>query len=67
MTHAMLTAAIWREELAYVSQCPELGVASCGDTPDEALAMLKEAVELYLENALKLCSSFGEYQASAGI
>ncbi|MBI5479578.1 MAG: type II toxin-antitoxin system HicB family antitoxin [Deltaproteobacteria bacterium] len=54
MTHVTLTAAIWREDNAYVSLCPELGVASCGDTPDEALRMLKEAVELFLENARRL-------------
>jgi predicted RNase H-like HicB family nuclease len=54
VTHATLTAAIWREEDQYVSHCPELGVASCGDSPDHALAMLKEAVELYLENAIQL-------------
>ncbi|WP_342678073.1 type II toxin-antitoxin system HicB family antitoxin, partial [Methanofollis sp. UBA420] len=49
-----LTAALWEEEKIYVSKCPEIGVASCGDTPDEALAHLKEAVELYLENAMAL-------------
>ena len=49
-----LTATIWDEEGAYVSKCPELGVVSCGDTPKEALENLKEAVELYLENAKKL-------------
>jgi predicted RNase H-like HicB family nuclease len=51
MTHATLTASIWKEDGAYVSLCPELGVASCGDSPSEAVEMLKEAVELYLENA----------------
>ena len=49
-----LTAAIWEEEGVYVSKCPELGVASCGDTPEEALSNLKEAVELYLDNAKEL-------------
>jgi predicted RNase H-like HicB family nuclease len=29
--------------------CPELGVSSCADTPDEARAYIQEAVELYLE------------------
>jgi len=52
--HAVLTAAIWREEDQYASHCPELGVASCGDSPDHALSMLKEAVELYLVNAVQL-------------
>ena len=49
-----MTAVIWKESNAYVSKCPETGVASCGDTPEEALSNLKEAVELYLENAKRL-------------
>ena len=49
-----LTATIWKEEGVYVSKCTELGVASCGDTPEEALGNLKEAVELYLDNAKEL-------------
>ena len=49
-----LTATMWDEEGVYVSKCPELGVASCGDTPEEALSNLKEAVELYLDNAREL-------------
>jgi len=48
------TAVIWEEEGTYVSKCPELGVASCGDTPEEALDNLKEAVELYIDNAIEL-------------
>lgn len=35
----------------YVSECPELGVASQGKTRDEAYAMLAEAVELWLDCA----------------
>jgi predicted RNase H-like HicB family nuclease len=46
-----LSAVIWMEKGQYVSKCPELGVASVGDNPREALENLKEAVELYLENA----------------
>jgi predicted RNase H-like HicB family nuclease len=49
-----MTAVIWKEASAYVSKCPETGVASCGETPEEALRNLKEAVELYLENAKRL-------------
>ena len=48
------TSVIWKEKEGYVSKCPELGVASCGDTVEEAQRNLKEAVELYLENAKKL-------------
>jgi len=35
-----LTATVWQEGDQYVSRCPELGVASCGDTPDQALEEL---------------------------
>ena len=49
-----LTVTIWKEESVFVSKCPELGVASCGDTPEDALENLKEAVDLYIENAKKL-------------
>jgi len=48
------TSVIWKEREGYVSKCPELGVASAGDTVEEALQNLKEAVELYLENAKEL-------------
>lgn len=48
------TSVIWKEKEGYVSKCPELGVASAGDTVEEALKNLKEAVELYLENAKEL-------------
>jgi predicted RNase H-like HicB family nuclease len=49
-----LTAVIWREGEDFVSLCPELGVSSCGASLEEATAMLKEAVDLYLENAREL-------------
>jgi predicted RNase H-like HicB family nuclease len=48
------TAVVWRESAGYVSKCPELGVASCGDSFEEAVGNLREAVELYLENAMEL-------------
>jgi predicted RNase H-like HicB family nuclease len=35
----------------YVALCPELDVASQGDTQDEAFTMLQEAVSLFLEDA----------------
>jgi predicted RNase H-like HicB family nuclease len=65
MAHATLTATLWRESDTYVSLCPELDVSSCGDTPDEALQMLKEAVELYLENARAL-GLWGDVEPAIG-
>ena len=44
-----LTAILHWEEDVYVAECPEVGTASQGDTVEEALASLKEATELYLE------------------
>ena len=46
-----LTAVIRYEEGGYVSVCPELSVASQGDTVEEAKAMLQEAMELVLGDA----------------
>ena len=46
-----LTALLEKEGDAYVALCPELDVASQGDTIEEAMANLKEAVELFLESA----------------
>jgi predicted RNase H-like HicB family nuclease len=46
-----LSAVLNPEEDGYVSLCPELDIASQGDTIDEALANLKEALEGFLETA----------------
>jgi len=51
MTKMRLTVSIWEEDGAYVSRCQELEVASCGDSPQDALDNIREAIELYLENA----------------
>ncbi len=45
------TAVIEREGDGYVSLCPELDIASQGDTVEQATANLKEAVELFFESA----------------
>jgi predicted RNase H-like HicB family nuclease len=43
------TAVVHREEEMYVADCPEVGTVSQGKTVEEAIANLKEATELYLE------------------
>jgi predicted RNase H-like HicB family nuclease len=43
------SAVILKENDLYVAECPEVGTVSQGSTIDEALANLKEATELYLE------------------
>jgi predicted RNase H-like HicB family nuclease len=42
-------ASVWREGAWFVSQCLEVDVASQGETEEEALANLKEALELHFE------------------
>ena len=49
-----LTAVVWQEGKDFVSLCPELGVSSCGSNLEDAVAMLQEAVDLYLGNARAL-------------
>ena len=41
---------IWREGEIFVADCPVLGIASQGITKEEAIANLKEAIELYFED-----------------
>jgi predicted RNase H-like HicB family nuclease len=46
-----LTAIIEREGNGFVALCPELDVASQGNTIDEARKNLQEALELFFETA----------------
>ncbi|MBI4449208.1 type II toxin-antitoxin system HicB family antitoxin [Candidatus Woesearchaeota archaeon] len=48
MTEIILTCVITKEEGRYASVCPELDVASMGDTPEEAQENLQEAVSGHL-------------------
>jgi len=49
--HTMtFTAVLHKEGNLYVAQCLEVGTVSQGPTIEEALANLKEATELYLED-----------------
>lgn len=50
--HIVLTLLVHQEDAQYVSECVELGTASCGDTIDEALENIREATVLYL-NAIE--------------
>ena len=45
-----LSAVVRKEGQLYVALCPEFDVASQGKNVEEALANLKEALELYLED-----------------
>ncbi len=49
MAARTFTAVLYKEDDWYSADCPEVGTASQGHTPEEAIANLKEATELYLE------------------
>ncbi len=46
-----LTAVLIREDDGFVALCPELDVASQGESVEEAKGNLREAVELFFECA----------------
>lgn len=46
------SAAVWREGHGFVAQCLEVDIASQGESEQEALANLKEALELHFEPPL---------------
>jgi predicted RNase H-like HicB family nuclease len=45
----LFTAIVHKEENLYVADCPEVGTVSQGHSIEEAIANLKEATELYIE------------------
>ena len=56
-----LTAIIQREGDGFVALCPELDIASQGDTIESARENLREALELFFE-----CASAEEVQQRMG-
>ena len=48
------TTRIFREGRAFVAYAQELDISSCGRTKEKALANLKVAVRLFLEEAEKM-------------
>jgi len=60
-----LKASVWREGQLFIARCLQLDVASQGQTEEESLANLREAVELYLEppSPLKPDVSYEDWDA----
>ena len=46
-----ITYCLYREDQFYVAQCLNVDVSSFGEMREEALKALREAVELYFEDA----------------
>ena len=49
-----LTEELWKEGNMYVSYCPELDIASCGESIEQAKKNLKEVISINLEEAQKM-------------
>jgi predicted RNase H-like HicB family nuclease len=64
MTTKTFTAVVHQEDDLFVADCPEVGTVSQGKSVEEAIANLKEATELYLEefplpeNSIPVLSKF---------
>ncbi len=44
-------SVVWKEGKYFVAQCLNIEVSSFGETKEEALKNLNEAIELYMEDA----------------
>ena len=49
-----LTEEIWKEGNMYVSYCPELDIASCGEDVHQAKKNLMEAILINIEETRKM-------------
>ena len=49
-----MTAAITKDGKFYVARCLEIEIASQGETMEEAIHNLKEAIELYYEDQVDI-------------
>ncbi len=49
MNKKILTVVVYREEDMYIAECLEIGTIDQGATIEEAIANVKEATRLYLE------------------
>ena len=49
MKSRSFTVIIYKEDDMYIAECPEVGTVDQGETIEQAIAGLKEATRLYLE------------------
>ncbi|QYO67574.1 type II toxin-antitoxin system HicB family antitoxin [Leptolyngbya sp. 7M] len=49
MKSRSVTVILYKEDDLYIAECPEIGTVDQGETIEQAIAGLKEATRLYLE------------------
>jgi predicted RNase H-like HicB family nuclease len=64
--YIIVTYIVKPDEDQYAAYCPELGTASCGDTIEEALDNIKDAVSLHIET-LKELGDLERFLAGRGV
>jgi len=60
-----LTEELWKEGNMYVSYCPELDIASCGESIEQAKKNLKEVILINIEESKKM-GTFDKFLQEAG-
>ena len=66
MMKIRLTEEIWKEGNMYVSYCPELDIASCGEDVQQAKKNLMEAVTINIEETKKM-GTFEQFLEDYGL
>jgi hypothetical protein len=56
---------VWKEGASHVAYSPELDISSCGKTASRAKKQLREAVSLFLEEAVRM-GTLDEILAESG-
>ncbi|KAF5431329.1 hypothetical protein C5S36_10900 [Candidatus Methanophagaceae archaeon] len=65
MKKIITTVEIWKGGGMFTAYCPELDVASCSHTSEEAKKNLRVAIEIQLEETAKL-GTLNDFLAEAG-
>jgi predicted RNase H-like HicB family nuclease len=60
-----LTEELWKEGNMYVSYCPELDIASCGETIEQAKKNLKQTISITIQETQKM-GTFDQFLQEAG-
>ena len=61
-----LTEELWKEGNMYVSYCPELDIASCGEDVEQAKKNLLEAIVINIEETKKM-GTFDQFIENCGL
>lgn len=61
-----LTEEIWKEGNMYVSYCPELDIASCGEDVEQAKKNLLEAIIINIEETKRM-GTFSQFLEECGM